>query len=125
MKREFKLEFFFISCISRWTLVSSSSGFSDTNPYPEAKYYDKYSYGTSTDYVATYKLSKLGDALKEVAEDVGYNWYGNNVNVTISSNPWHVRSGNSVNGFKSGVFYFSSGNGNSHKHSSSRFVFAP
>ena len=48
------------------TFYSSSSGFS--SPYPDSKYYDKYSYSTSSKSVASYSRSKIGDGIKETIQ---------------------------------------------------------
>ena len=101
------------------TMRPMSSGFT-TTPYPDNKYYDKYSYSTS---YASRKRSKLGDGIKEVYN--GSNgWYSDLSRLAYSSNPWFIRGGRYNNGAMTGVFssYNSDGSGS---YYSSRPVITP
>ena len=97
--------------------MSSDGSFSVANAgtwtaevYPLAKYYDKYSYGTTSNDAAAYKRGKLGDATKEVVNSVGLvgsfngGWYTDFSNLLYSNFPWLVRGGRG--GSDSGVFAF-------------------
>ena len=103
------------------TMVPSFSGFTTTT-YPDAKYYDKYSYSTSS---STRKRSKLGDGIKEVYESDTDGWYSDNSYLAYSSNPWFVRGDYSRNGAFAGVFSSSYGYGSSGSNNSSRPVITP
>ncbi len=72
--------------------------------YPDNKYIDKYSFGSS----ASLRIkTKLGDAIKEVY--AGSNgWYGDSLNIIYSSASWFCRGGDFDNGSIAGIF--SSGN---------------
>ena len=90
------------------TFYSSSSGFS--SPYPESKYYDKYSYSTSSTSIASYSRSKLGDGIKETIKDItntgsgaGWGYYGYR-NMSNSSDSWFLRGGLAYSTTISGVF---------------------
>ena len=101
------------------TMRPMSSGFT-TTPYPDNKYYDKYSYSTS---YASRKRSKLGDGIKEVYN--GSNgWYSDYSRLAYSSNPWFIRGGRYNNGAMTGVFstYNSDGSGS---YYSSRLIITP
>ncbi len=99
------------------TMIPSSSGFTT---YPDAKYYDKYSYSTSN----TSRIrSKLGDGIKEVYK--GSNgWYSDDSGFAYLKYPWFQRGGYYNNDAKAGVF--SSYNiGSINAGHSSRFIIAP
>ena len=101
------------------TMRPMYSGFT-TTPYPDNKYYDKYSYSTS---YASRKRSKLGDGIKEVYN--GSNgWYSDLSRLAYSSKPWFIRGGRYNNGAMTGVFssYNSDGDGS---YYSSRPVITP
>ena len=88
--------------------------------YPNRKYYDRYSYNTSSN---NDKLSKLGDGLKEVLSATNYSWYAtsNSTYLPINTNPWWPRGSahNSAN-----ITIFSAGNtvGTSSLTRTSRFI---
>ena len=89
--------------------------------YPENKYLDKYSFGTSS----TQRIrSKLGDALKEVYNTENYGWYTDGSYLAYSSFPWIRRGGYYSSGSIAGVFYSDSSSGDNSK-SSSRLVITP
>ena len=69
------------------TMLTGESGL-DT--YPDEKYYDKYSYGTSYN---EYKKSKLGDGIKEVLLDKNdsMSWYTDFIDVPTYKYSWFVR----------------------------------
>ncbi len=102
------------------TMISSSSGFATTT-YPNAKYYDKYSYNTS---VSTRKRSKLGDGIKEVYNG-SRGWYSDSPYLVSSGYPWFIRGGYYSSGSLAGVFYSNCDNGNARSDDSSRLVITP
>ena len=71
------------------TMKSGDSGFTTTT-YPDAKYYDKYSYSTSD---KSRKRSKLGDGIKEVLLDKNdvIGWYTDYIDTPNSRVSWFVR----------------------------------
>jgi len=90
------------------TFYSSNAGF--TTPYPDSKYYDKYSYSTSSTSIASYSRSKLGDGIKETIKDItntgsgaGWGYYGYR-NMSNSSDSWFLRGGLAYSTTISGVF---------------------
>ena len=103
------------------TMKSGDSGFTTTT-YPDAKYYDKYSYSTSD---KSRKRSKLGDGIKEVYNTSDYVWYRDYSDLANSSRPWFYRGGSFRDGSLAGVFrsYGYSGNGDS--YGSSRSIITP
>ena len=110
------------------TFYSSSAGF--TTPYPESKYYDKYSYSTSSTSIASYSRSKLGDGIKETIKDItntgsgaGWGTYGYRY-MPYSSDSWFIRSGNAFYTTDSGLFLSYYVNGHASVTNSSRPVLA-
>ena len=103
---------------SSGAFYSSNAGFSST---PNAKYYDKYSYGTSD---TEYTRGKLGDATKEMAPVSSSNtsWYSDYAYFPNSSSPWFLRGGIFANGARAGAFVFHNLNGNANIVRSSRAV---
>ena len=87
---------------SSGAMYSSSSGFST---YPNKRYYDKYSYGTSQ---TEYTRGKLGDATKEMAPSSSYEttWHSDYAYFPYSNAPWFVRGGAYSYGSNAGLFYF-------------------
>ena len=69
--------------------------------YPENKYLDKYSFGTSHHQRIK---SKLGDAVKEVTATSGAGWYSDYGYVAFVSYPWFMRGGDGINEVGAGVF---------------------
>ena len=107
---------------SSGTFYSSSAGFSSA---PDAKYYDKYTYGTSS---TTHGRGKLGDATKETLSTFGSvsgGWYSDYADFVNSSFSWFFRGGGYDNGSNAGVFYFYSLNGYSYSNRSARAVLIP
>ena len=90
-------------------MVNSSgafySSYASFTPEPEARYYDKYSYGTSN---TEYTRGKLGDATKEMAPVSSSNtsWYSDYAIFPNSSNPWFIRGGYYSSSAYAGAFYF-------------------
>ena len=93
-----------------------------TYSYPEEKYYDKYSFGTSD----TQRIrSKLGDAIKEVYNTSNYGWYSDYSSLANSKYPWFNRSGHYTNGSNAGAFYSIYSLGDASADNSSRLVIIP
>ena len=102
------------------TMIPGMSDYTTTT-YPDAKYYDKYSYSASN---TTRKRSKLGDGIKEVYN--GFRgWHSDSSYLATSSNPWFYRGGYYSDGALAGVFTSDYGNGYSNSPSSSRLVITP
>ena len=92
------------------TMMTNSSGIST---YPNAKYYDKYSYSGNNSDAAKIK-SKLGDGIKEMFNDTTNDklWYGDSAWIAHGSNAaWFTRGAGSGNGSSAGVFTSSCGSG--------------
>ena len=100
------------------TMRAGSSGFTT---YPEEKYYDKYSFGTSSRQRIR---SKLGDGIKEVL-NTSRGWYSDYSYLAGSSGPWFVRSGGCSNGSVAGAFDSGNYSGSAHTNNSSRLVITP
>ena len=106
-------------------MVNSSgafySSYASFTPEPEARYYDKYSYGTSN---TEYTRGKLGDATKEMAPVSSFNtsWYSDYAYFPNGSYPWFFRGGYYSNGAIAGAFHFSAYDGSAISISSSRAV---
>ena len=101
---------------------SSSAGFSRA---PDAKYYDKYTYGTSS---TTHGRGKLGDATKETLSTFGSQyggWYSDLADFVYSSYSWFLRGGTYGSSSDAGVFHFADGNGNANSLFSARAVLIP
>ena len=91
-------------------MMTNSSGIST---YPNAKYYDKYSYSGNNSDAAKIK-SKLGDGIKEMFNDTTNDklWYGDSAWIAHGSNAaWFTRGAGSGNGSNAGVFTSSCGSG--------------
>ena len=103
-------------------LYDSGNGtsFTGTYAFPSKRYYDKYSYGTSS---KEYTRGKLGDATKEMAP-IGNegNWYEDFAYFPSSSNPWFVRVGYYSGGAGAGAFSFVSHYGRAYINYSARAV---
>ena len=85
---------------SSGAMHSSDSGFTT---YPNKRYYDKYSYGTSD---TEYTKGKLGDATIEMAPSNSSTWYSDDAVFPYSSGSWFVRSGGYPNNSSAGLFFF-------------------
>ena len=87
--------------------------------YPEDKYYDKYSFGTSLGK----SRGKLGDATKETY--IGStSWYNGNSGFSHYIYPWIGRGG-SNNYTNSGLFFLTNGTGHSSSSLSSHLIIVP
>ena len=85
-------------------ILYGGTTFTGTYAFPSKRYYDKYSYGTSS---SEYTIGKLGDATKEMAPTgTSGNWYGDYASFPRGSVPWFVRGGNCGNGAVAGAFSF-------------------
>ena len=110
------------------TFYPSASEFS--SPYPEDKYYDKYSYSTSNNTVASYSRSKLGDGVKETIKNInntssgaGWGTYGARY-MPFANYPWLNRGGYGIMSSTSGIFDSGNINGIAVNCNSSRPVLA-
>ena len=103
------------------TMMPGSSDYT-TSTYPDAKYYDKYSYSKS---YTSRKRSKLGDGIKEVYESDTNGWYSDYSGLAYSSFPWFHRGGYYNYGSDAGVFHSHNYYGSSYSRSSSRLIITP
>ena len=101
-----------------------------TSPYPENKYYDKYSYNDNTTGLASYSRGKLGDGIKETIKDItnttngaGWGLYGDRT-MPSSSYPWFIRGGVVYTFTYSGIFHLVNTYGYSYGDCTSRPVLA-
>ena len=100
------------------------TSYTGTYSYPNAKYYDKYSFGTSKEQMIK---SKLGDSIKEVLLNTSSKgWYSDYSDLANSLYPWFMRGSSWVSRTNAGVFssnsiYGDTGNGSY----SSRLVITP
>ena len=98
------------------------TSYTGTYNYPETKYYDKYSYGTSSSQRIR---SKLGDGIKEVLNTSSLGWYSDISNLAYSYYPWFYRGGDFNGGSGAGMFISSYDFGNAYTIYSSRLVITP
>ena len=91
-------------------MVNSSGNFYSSNAgfiqSPVPKYYDSYTYNTST---ITYQRGKLGDSTKEILKSFGSDigsWYLDFSRFPYSSTSWFIRGGYYDYADRSGVFNF-------------------
>lgn len=98
-------------------VVLDTSGIS----YPNEKYYDKYSYSTSS---LTRKRSKLGDGIKEVYKLNPYGWYSNMLSFVYSDLPW-FRHGGCFESQNAGMFTSGGDDGGTYYTISSRIIITP
>ena len=85
------------------------------------KYYDKYSFSTSS---SSEIGSKLGDGIKEVYKGTG-GWYNDYSYLAYSRYPWFSRGGYYNDAASAGVFYSRNHNGNAGSYLSSRLIITP
>ena len=100
----------------------SYTSYTGTYTYPDTKYYDKYSYGTSGNQ---YIRSKLGDAIKEVYNTSSMGWYSDRANLAYFNYPWFDRGGFYYFGSNDGAFNSYYNLGHASTSSSSRLVITP
>ena len=82
----------------------SGGNYTGTYDFPNKRYYDKYSYGTSK---TEYTRGKLGDATKEMAPTgTKGNWYSDSADFPCSNRPWFMRGGRYDYDSSAGLFYF-------------------
>ncbi|MDO4369146.1 MAG: hypothetical protein Q4C29_01220, partial [bacterium] len=92
-----------------------------TYDFPNKRYYDKYSYGTSE---TEYTRGKLGDASIEMAisSTSKKTWYSASATFPSTGNSWFTRGGVYLNGSNSSFFSFSTDNGGTGLYTSTRAV---
>jgi hypothetical protein len=110
---------------------SSTSGFAGTLydgttatgiTFPSNKYYNKYTYGTSS---TDYTRGILGDATKEMSPASGVIWYSDVAGFVSTNFPWFRRGGYYHYSTNAGVFYFDIGYGSALSYNSGRVVADP
>ena len=101
-------------------LYDGETSFTGTYAFPSKRYYDKYSYGTSS---TEYKRGKLGDATKEMAPLSLNNtsWYSDYA-YFVNLSPWFTRSSDSSTNAFAGTFFFSNSFGYANTLTSTRAV---
>ena len=99
----------------------SYTSYTGTYSYPDAKYYDKYSFGEFSQR----QRSKLGDAIKEVRNISSDGWYSDYSGLARHVEPWFNRGGSYYSGSDAGVFYSSYFKGSAFSYHSSRLVITP
>lgn len=94
-------------------MIYGSSGWTNSNSYPDSKYYDTYNYTSGDTKVESKIYSKLGDAIKEpyYSSSNRKGWYSNDSDFLSNALPWIVRSGYAYSTSGSGIFSFSGGSG--------------
>ena len=90
-----------------------------TYDFPNKRYYDKYSYGTSS---TEYTRGKLGDATKEMSPSSNYGWYSDYAGFPSSNYPWFMRGGGYGSGSSAGLFGFIGNSGVASDNGSARAV---
>ena len=106
------------------------TSYTGTYSYPNSKYYDKYSFGTSEEQIIR---SKLGDSIKEIFKKevfVGIStssgWYYDEPYLAYSNYSWFRRGGTYISYNNAGVFSSStSSSGNASDSDSSRLIITP
>ena len=103
------------------TMLVSDSGFLT---YPDAKYYDKYSYNS---IYSNRIINKLGDGIKEVVVDTmnHYGWYNDRSYNAGASSPWFIRGGSYSLGSYAGVFLSNNNTGQALEVISSCLIIVP
>ncbi len=102
-------------------MIPSSSGYTKS-PYPNSKYYDKYSFSKSAEARIN---SKLGDGIKEVYKGSNAGWCGDNSTLAYSGASWFVRGGYYDRGAYAGAFNSNYIDGSAGPLTSSRLVITP
>ena len=98
------------------------TSYTGTYSYPEDKYIDKYSFGTSNTQRI---ISKLGDAVKEVYNTGNSGWYRDGSYLARYNRPWFDRGGHHETSSTAGVFYSNNYYGDVGQYYSSRLVITP
>ena len=99
----------------------SYTTYTGTYSYPDAKYYDKYSFGEFSQR----QRSKLGDGIKEVKNTSSDGWYSDYTTLARYVEPWFDRGGHYRAGSDAGAFYSSYFKGSAFSYHSSRLVITP
>ena len=111
---------------SGYTGIIYNSGnytsYTGTYSYPDTKYYDKYSFGTSSSQRIR---SELGDGIKEVYNTGSDGWYSDSSLLAHSNYSWFNRGGKYNSGSGAGVFYSNYLDGRAHSDYSSRLIIIP
>ena len=97
----------------------SYTAYTGSYSFPNKKYYDKYSFGTSE---SEYTRGKLGDATKETMVNSISLWYSEYGGFITGVNSWVVRSASYNNQNLAGIFLFSLSTGGSASDTSTRAV---
>ncbi len=99
--------------------LSSGSYLSNVYPFPQKRYYDRYS---SNNGSTSSDLGKLGDATKEMKRNSNpnLNWYSDSGNFPNLSSAWFLRGGYNNMASATGLFNFSSSSGSTDKDETSR-----
>ena len=102
-------------------VLKDGTSFTGTYTFPSKRYYDKYSYGTSS---AEYTRGKLGDATAEMAPiSSSYtSWYSNNATFPMNTASLFARGGCVSASVDAGLFSFDFSSGSSTTVLSSRAV---
>ncbi len=102
-------------------LGNDKTSFTGTYAFPNKKYYDKYSYGTSK---TEYTRGKLGDATIEMSptSSTTKSWYSDQAVFSNNFIPWLFRGGIYYNGDYAGAFFFNTSDGEAHSDYSTRAV---
>ena len=92
--------------------------------YPNVKYYDKYSYGTSKNQLVR---TKLGDGVREIVTDYDNlkGWYNTPVSGGVSSYGWSGRGGSYSNILVSNIFYAGTNYTGAAGNDSTHFILIP
>ncbi len=100
-------------------MLPESSGYT-ASTYPNSKYYDKYSYTKSS---TTRKISKIGDAIKEIYRTGKLGWYESSSKVIYGNTSWFVRGG----ALSAGNLFDSDADqgGTDHDYFSTRLIITP
>ena len=97
------------------------TSYTGTYSYPNAKYYDKYSFATSSNQ----ERSKLGDSIKEALNTSSSGWYSDTSYMPYSGDSWFNHGGYYDNGSSTGVFNSFISSGKARSNHSSRLVITP
>ena len=102
-------------------VLSNGTTFTGTYAFPSKRYYDKYSYDTSSN--TTYTRGKLGDATKEMAPTgITGNWYSDYASFIYNVSSWILRGGTHSRGVSNGTFSFYTDSGSGYGFGSARAV---
>ena len=83
---------------------------------------DTYAYGTTYNDQTAYNRARLGDATGEVVVSTYTGWNNDYANFVYSTNSWFLRSGDQSSGLLTGVFCFSSRDGNGSNYSTRAII---